>query len=148
MDLVIRQPDLAAHRLKSRTGIVGNILLIEDAAADLPGQIGERLYEVKEGIQAVPVLFIGVTPAPGLDPQGGLQGAGQIQQLGNADGSADFQAQQASGQVADAGKRDTSLFIDAGFKASVVSRWAAFIFESSVSGSSSRHSCLPLGDPA
>ena len=111
-DPLVCRGDGAAHLPQRGTCVVGDLLLGEDAAADLAGEGGEGLDAGEEGLKGIGrELFVPL--CPGLDPGAGVQQLGGLQQFSRAHGAADLQALKLHAQVAHPGEGDAACLKDA-----------------------------------
>ena len=83
-DVVVCLMNLTAHLAKSRTCIVGDLILRENAARDLGGKRRERLQAGKHGFQGIFRCifgFVSCASGPGFDTQRRLKKTADTKQF-------------------------------------------------------------------
>lgn len=112
MDAVVGHADLPPDVLQPRACLVADLLLADDAALDLGGQVCEGFKGVKIDVQAVGQLFCRLVAAVGFCPACGLQDLADPQELPGAQDAPDLQPFQGVADGIAAGKGKAAFFYD------------------------------------
>ena len=111
-DLVVGLHHGTADLTKGGAGIVCDLILREDAAADFCGQRSQRLQFPEHLIQGVIRHLIIFPAGVSFHPAAGLQQLAHIQQFDHIHGAADLQPFQGAPHICHAGERHAPLLID------------------------------------
>ena len=82
----------AAHVHQSTAGIVADLILGKDTAADLRGKRGERFQTLEHAVQGVLFCIATLVSGVGFYPVGIFKKSGNGKKFGDPKGTSDFQA--------------------------------------------------------
>ena len=109
MDLVAGHTDGAPDLFQRRAGVIADLILRDNASADLRGERCQWFQGIEKNIQGIPGGIGIFMTAVGFDPGGVFQKPGNLEQFRNVQGTSDFQAFQRTADVLCASERNMAF---------------------------------------
>ena len=104
----------AAHMHQSAAGVIADLILGKDAAADLRGERSQRLQALEHAVKGILSGISALVAGICFDTVGIFKKSGNGKQLGNSQRASDLQALQGAPHILHASKGNVSLLEKAG----------------------------------